>query len=189
MRIWTLGPDDPWRKMTALRSILALENPTDSRGCGRLWAMASRRSWTWLSDSTTTTTELSGGSRRGIFGWLPKHLSTFPLWSAYLAPLRTWSHKLVPFLLCQVNIFLFRGGFWVLPASQVNEHSILWMLGPILLVPGRKYLLFSLFQKKKCKNNSLFKNKSSICLKRQDWYGLLVYSAHWESPLHKIAAQ
>ena len=149
-------------------SILALENPTDSR-VRQATVHGVSKSRTWLSDSTTTTTELSGGSRRGIFGWLPKHLGTFPPLVCILGTFK----DLVPqvrchFLLCQVNIFLFQGGFLVLPASQVQWalHSL--NVGTHSLGPWQEILvIFSFSKKKKCKNNSLFKNKSSICLKRK----------------------
>ena len=169
MRVWTLGQEDPLEKeMTTHSSILALENPMDSRAW-QATVHGVSKGRTRLSDSTTTTTVLLGGSCQGIFRWLPKHLCTFLPLVCILGTFKDLVAQVgCHFLLCQVNIFLFQGGFLVLPASQVQWalHSL--NVGTHSLGPWQEMLvIFSFSKKKKCKNNSLFKNKSSICLKRK----------------------
>ena len=54
MRVWSLGQEDPLEKeMATHSSILAWEIPWTEEP-GRLQVMGSQKSWTWLSNETTT---------------------------------------------------------------------------------------------------------------------------------------
>ena len=93
-------------------SILALENPMDSRAW-QATVHGVSKSRTRLSDSTTTTTVLSC---QGIFRWLPKHLCIFlPL----VCILGTFK-DLVPQVDCH---FLLSGQYFPLPGWLPGSPS------------------------------------------------------------------
>ena len=150
MRVWTLGQKHPLEKeMTTTFSTLALENPLDSRAW-QATVHGVSKSRTWLSDLTTTTPVLSVAHVEASSDDSPSVSTHFSRWASYLEPLWTWSYERVATSFSVGSRFSCSGvasRFSQLPKS--NEHSILWMLGPILFVSGRKYLLTSLFQKKK----------------------------------------
>ena len=153
MRVWTLGPEGPLEKeMTTTPVSLPWKIPWTAER-GRLQSMGSQRVGhdlvTQQQPPQCCHVKASSDDSPSIFAY-------FSLWSAYLAPLRTWSHKWIAISFCQVNIFLFQGGFLVLPASQVQWalHSL--NVGTHSLGSWQEMLVIFSFSKKKKVKTILF---------------------------------
>ena len=179
----------PWRRKWRLLQYPCLGKPPGQQSMAGYspWGLKESDMTLWLNNNHPSAIS---GSCRGIFGWLPKRLYTFlPLGFILGAFMDLVLREGCHFLLCRVTVFLFRGSFPVLPASQVQWtlHSL--NVGTHSLCLWQEiFVNFSLSKKKVKTINSLFQNKSSVWRERLslNLFGVL---SSWESALHKIAAQ